>query len=106
MSSGFNIQDLLQQAQQMQGQMQRIKSELSQQIFKTSAGGGVVQAEVRGDGTLMSIRIDPKVVDPSDVEMLQDLVLAAVNEGTRQSKELLKGELQKAAGGLPIPDLF
>lgn len=94
---------LFEQAQQMQENIQAVQAELEDKTVEASAGGGMVVAEVTGGLKVVSIRIDPTVVDTSDVEMLQDLVAAAVNEGLRKAKEMMKEEMSKLTGGVPIP---
>ena len=101
----MNIGDLLQSAQKMQADLLQAKEELKKKEVETSSGGGVVTALVRGDGTLASIKLDPVVVDARDIAMLQDLIVAAVNEGVRKSQDLMKDELKKLTGGIPIPGL-
>jgi DNA-binding YbaB/EbfC family protein len=92
-------------AQQMQQEMLRIQSELESTTVDGSAGGGVVKATVTGKQELVSIVIDPSAVDPTDVEMLQDLVVAAVNDALRASRELAEQKMAAVTGGLRIPGL-
>jgi hypothetical protein len=92
-------------AQQMQQEMVRIQTELEAATIDGSAGGGVVKATVTGKQELVSIVIDPSAVDPSDVEMLQDLVVAAVNDALRVSRELAEQKMAAVTGGLRIPGL-
>ena len=98
-----NLTDLLKQAQDIQKNMAKLQEEAAKTEVEASAGGGVVTARVNGKFELLSLRIDPSVVNPSDIEMLQDLVQAAVNEALRQVKSSLKEEVSKLTGGLPIP---
>jgi DNA-binding YbaB/EbfC family protein len=95
----------LKQAQKMQEQMQQIQNELAVREVEGSAGGGAVRAVARCNGTIAAIKIDPKVVDPSDVEMLEDLVLGAVVNALEEAKKTQDAELGKVAGGLNIPGL-
>jgi DNA-binding YbaB/EbfC family protein len=112
-SGGFpgqqpNMQQLLKQAQQMQQQLQQAQDELAQTEITGSAGGGLVSATVLGSGELTAISIDPKAVDPDDVETLQDLIVAAVRDATRQVTELASekmGPLAGGLGGMGIPGL-
>ena len=95
-----NMQQLLKQAQQMQEQLMSAQAELADRTFEGSAGGGAVKAVVRGSNELVSIEIDPEVVDPGDVEMLQDLVVVAVNAAMRAAAEEADNRLGGLAGGL------
>jgi DNA-binding YbaB/EbfC family protein len=92
---------LLAQAQELQAKLERAKDELRHRTVDVSVGGGMVEARVNGHGELVSLRIDPQAVDPRDVEMLQDLVVAAVNQGVARARELAQAELAKLAGPLP-----
>ena len=89
----------------MQKDMERIQEELADKTVEFSSGGGMVTAVARGDGTLADVRIDPKVVDPEDVEMLQDLVLASVNGALNEAKEAASKEMAKVTEGLGLPGL-
>jgi nucleoid-associated protein EbfC len=95
----------MQQMKSLQDKLARIQEELSAKTVEASAGGGMVTAVVNGRQELVSLKIDPQVVDPQDVEMLQDLIVAAVNDGMRKAQELAAGEMSKLAGGLKIPGL-
>jgi DNA-binding YbaB/EbfC family protein len=97
--------DLRRMAERMQQEMARIQTELEAATVDGSAGGGVVTATVTGKQELVSIRIDPSAVDPADVEMLQDLVVAAVNDALRSSRELAEEKMGALTGGLRIPGL-
>ena len=97
--------NLQRMAQQMQQEMQRIEGELRDAQVDGSAGGGVVKAVVTGKQELVSIAIDPSAVDPSDVEMLQDLIVAAVNDGLAASRRLAEEKMSAVTGGLRIPGL-
>jgi len=94
----MNIQKLMRQAQEMQEKMQR---ELAELVVESSAGGGMVAVEMNGHKQLLAVRIDPEVLDPKDPAMLQDLVLAAVNEAARKVDEAMQSKLGGLAGGLP-----
>ncbi len=102
MAKGFNP---MQQVKALQDQMMKMQEELAMKKVEASAGGGMVVAVVNGRQELLSIKIDPQVVDPADVEMLEDLVVASVNDAMRKSQELAAGEMGKIAGGLNIPGL-
>ena len=91
--------------QQMQQEVLRVQTELETAIVGGSAGGGVVTAQVTGKQDLVSVTIDPSVVDPDDVEMLQDLVVAAVNDALRSSKELAEQKMAAVTGGLRLPGM-
>ena len=99
------IQDLMKHAQQMQQEMMRVQQELATKTVEASSGGGMVTVVVNGRQELVSISIEPSVVDPDDVEMLQDLIMAAVNEGLAKSQDMIKEEMAKVTGGLSIPGL-
>ena len=96
---------LLRLAEQMQQEMVRIQGELEAVTVDGSAGGGVVSATVTGKQELVSITIDPSAVDPTDVEMLQDLVVAAVNEALRASRDLAEQKMAAVTGGLRLPGM-
>ena len=95
-----NMQQLLKQAQKMQEEMLAAQESLKDEVVEASAGGGMVTVQVTGDGHVKAIKIDPAAVDPDDVEMLSDMVLAAVNEGLRSAQELASAKLGGIAGGL------
>jgi DNA-binding YbaB/EbfC family protein len=98
-----DIMKILQQAQQMQGRLQQIQDELAQKTVSANAGGGMVTVEADGKGQLRSIKIDPSVVNASDVEMLEDLVLVAVTEAQKKAAALAQEEMGKLTGGLDLP---
>ena len=95
-----NMQQLLQQAQKLQQEMMAAQESLKDEVVEASAGGGMVTVEVTGELHVKSIKIDPQAVDPEDVELLGDMVLAAVNEGLRSAQELAASKLGGLAGGL------
>ena len=97
--------NLQRMAQQMQQEMLRIQAELEATKIDGSAGGGVVAATVTGKQELVSVTIDPSVVDPEDVDMLQDLVIAAVNDALRASRELAEQKMSAVTGGLRLPGM-
>jgi len=95
-----NMQQLLKQAQKMQEEMMAAQESLKDEVIEASAGGGMVTVQVTGELHVNSITINPEAVDPEDVELLQDMVLAAVNEGLRSAQELANAKLGGIAGGL------
>jgi hypothetical protein len=98
-----DLSNLLQLGQQMQGRLSEIQSQLAQQTVTVSAGGGMVQATADGRGQIRAIKIDPQAVAQGDLEMLEDLVLAAVAEAQKRASELYQAEVRKLASGLPFP---
>lgn len=104
MSRG-GIGNIMKQAQQMQRRMAELQEELERKQVEASAGGGMVTAVVSGKQQLLDLKIEPAAVDPDDVEMLQDLVTAAVNEALKQSQQMAQEEMAKVTGGLNIPGL-
>ncbi|MDF1551842.1 MAG: YbaB/EbfC family nucleoid-associated protein [Deferrisomatales bacterium] len=96
------IGNMMRQASQMQKKMAQIQEELASRTIEASAGGGMVRCMVSGKQEILSLTIDPEVVDPEDVEMLQDLVIAAVSEAIKKSQEMVSNEMGKIAGGLGI----
>ena len=98
-----DIMKLLQQAQQMQGRLQQIQEELQQRTVSASAGGGMVTVNADGKGQIRSIKIDPSVVNPSDVEMLEDLILVALTDVQRRASAMAQEEMGKLTGGLGLP---
>lgn len=102
MGGGFNP-GMLKQVQKMQQDMMRTQEELEEKTYTASSGGGAVTATVTGKRQLVSVELRPEAVDPDDVEMLQDMVVAAVNEALRQAEEEMGREMQKFTGGLNLP---
>ncbi len=98
-----DLMKMLQQAQQVQGCLQQMQQELESKTVSASSGGGMVTATADGKGQIRSLRIDPTVVNPADVEMLEDLVLAAVSEAQKKAAELAQEEMKKLTGGLALP---
>jgi hypothetical protein len=101
-----NLGGLMKQAQALQRKMQELQAELGERTVTAQAGGGMVEAVVNGRQELVSLNIDPEVATPDDVDMLQDLVLAAVNEALNRSREMVAQEMSKLTGGLQIPGMF
>ncbi len=98
--------NIMKQAQQMQQRIARMQSELEGREVEATAGGGMVTAVVNGKMQLISLKVEKDVVDPEDVEMLQDLVTAAVNEALKKSQEMMQQEMSKVTGGMNLPGLF
>jgi len=98
-----NMNQMLKQVQQMQAEMMKAQEGLKDEIVEASAGGGMVTVKVSGELEIKDLTIDPEAVDPEDVEMLQDMVLAAVNEALRSAQELAANKMQQATGGLGGP---
>ncbi len=97
--------NLLKQAQQLQSRIAKLQEEMATQTVEASAGGGMVVAVANGRQELVSIRIEPEIVAEADIEMLQDLVVAAANEALRKSQEMVSAEMTKLTGGMNIPGL-
>ena len=101
MGGGMNM-NMLKQAQKMQQDMMRLQQELQEKEYQAAAGGGVVSATVNGKHELKALVIDPEAVDPDDVEMLQDMIVAAVNEAMRMAEEATNSEVSKLTGGMGL----
>jgi DNA-binding YbaB/EbfC family protein len=101
----MDLNSIMQQAKTMQEKMARIQEDLAKKTITGSAGGGMVQVIANGQGDILSVSIEKIVIDPQEVEMLQDLVAAATNDAIRKAKELSKQELGQLTGGLNIPGL-
>src|SRR5215218_6878550 len=98
-----NLNQMMKQVQKMQADMAKAQEELKNEVVDASAGGGMVTVKISGDLEVREVRIDPEAVDPEDVELLQDMVLAAVNEAVRSAQELAATKMNAAAGGLAGP---
>jgi nucleoid-associated protein EbfC len=98
-----DIMKLLQQAQEMQGQYQKMQEELQQMTFTGTSGGGMVVADVNGQGILKRVKIDSSVVNPADTEMLEDLITVAVADAQRKAQEQAQAQVSKLAGGMNLP---
>ncbi len=101
-----NMNNMLKQAQKMQKQMEKVQAEVEEKEVEVTAGGGAITVKANGKKEILNIAIKPEVVDPDDVEMLEDLILAAVNEALRKADELVANEMGKVTGGMNIPGLF
>ena len=104
MTKGFG--NILKQAQQMQAKISQLQEEMAGKTVEASSGGGMVNIVMNGKQEVVSVRIEPEVVNREDVEMLQDLIAAAMNEAVRKSHEMVTEEMKKITGGLSIPGLF
>ena len=100
------MNDMIRQAQMMQKKMAQLQEEMATKTVEASSGGGMVTVVANGSQEVLSIVIDKAVVDPTDVEMLQDLVLAAVNDALKKAKEMQQAEMSAITGGLKIPGMF
>ena len=98
--------NMMKQAQKLQSQMMKLQEEMADKTVETTAGGGMIKVIANGRQQVVSIRIEKEVVDPDDVEMLQDLILAAVNEALSKSQEMVAAEMSKLTGGLNIPGIM
>ena len=98
--------NIMKQAQKLQSKMLRLQDELADKTVDTTAGGGMVKVTANGRQQVVSIRIEPEVVDPEDVDMLQDLVLAAVNDALAKAQEMVSTEMNKLTGGMNIPGMM
>lgn len=104
MAQNFNT--IIKQAQQMQKKMVQLQEELAAKTVEATAGGGMVAAVVNGKHELISLKIEKDVVNPEDIEMLQDLIVAAVNEAVRKAQEMASAEMSKITGGLNVPGMI
>ena len=98
--------NMMKQAQKLQAKMLKMQEELGERTVETSAGGGMISVVANGRQQLVSITIDKEVVDPEDVEMLQDLILAAVNDALNKAQEMVAGEMGKLTGGFNLPGML
>ncbi len=103
---GANMNNMMKQVQKMQKQMEKTQAELEEKVLETSAGGGAITIKITGKKEIVGIEIKPEVVDPDDVEMLEDLIMAAVNEAVRAAEDMLASEMGKVTGKMNIPGLF
>ena len=103
---GQDMQSMVHQARKMQDQITALQEDIEQRSFSAAAGGGAVSVTVSGKKTIESITLKPEVVDPEDIEMLQDLIISAVNEAIAQVEETTENEMSKITGGVSLPGLF
>ncbi|MCL2404567.1 MAG: YbaB/EbfC family nucleoid-associated protein [Defluviitaleaceae bacterium] len=106
MGGGMNMNQLMKQAKKMQDEMAAMQEEMASKTLEVSSGGGAVKVTVSGEKKILDLTISPDVVDPDDVEMLQDLVMSAVNEALRQIEESTNSQMSKLTGGLNLPGMF
>ncbi|MDH3443483.1 MAG: YbaB/EbfC family nucleoid-associated protein [Deltaproteobacteria bacterium] len=107
MAQGFGgMGDLLKQAQEMQGRIAKIQEELGQRTVDGSAGGGMVRTTVNGQFNLTAVKIEKSVINPEETDLLEDLILAAVNDGMRKARDMVSTEMSKVTGGFKIPGLM
>jgi len=100
---GFNYGDMMKQAKMMQKQMERVQEELKDMRFEASAGGGAVKLTVNGDQEVLEVKINKDIVDPEDIEMIEDMVMVAANDAIKQSKNEAKNKIAGLTGGINIP---
>lgn len=101
-----NMNSIMRQAQKMQAQIAKVQAEIGEKVVEASTGGGMVVAEVNGNQELLAIRINPEVVDPDDVEMLEEMVLGAVNQAMETAGEMMNSEVEKITGGMSLPGMM
>ncbi|MBQ3124392.1 MAG: YbaB/EbfC family nucleoid-associated protein [Clostridia bacterium] len=106
MNQKQNMNSVIKQAQKMQEEMERVQQETEEEQVEATSGGGAVKVVVNGKKELISIKLDPDAVDPDDVETLEDLIMAAVNEGVKKAEEIMSERMGAITGGLNIPGLF
>ena len=106
MPGGMNMNNLMKQAQKMQKQMAEMQEALADKTLEVSAGGGAVKIKINGEKKILDLTISPDVVDPDDVEMLQDLLISAVNEAIRQMDDAVNSQMSQITGGMSLPGMF
>ena len=102
---GVNIQQLIELSQQMQSRMSEMQEKLERETMTAASGGGMVEVTVDGQGNIKGVTIDPAAVDPEEVEMLEDLIVAAASAAQQRAKDRMESEMRQAAGGLPLPGM-
>ncbi len=100
---GFDMNRMFKQVQDLQKNMSKAQDQLKEMVVEATSGGGMVKAIVNGQQDLLALKIDPEVVDKNDVAMLEDLIVAAVQEGTKKAREMAQAEMQRLTGGLGLP---
>lgn len=106
MPGGGNMSNMMKQVQKMQKQMEEMQRDLEQREVEATSGVGVVSVKVNGKKNLLELKIDPEAVDKDDVEMLEDMIVAAINEAFRKAEEMMESEMKKVTGGVNIPGLI
>lgn len=106
MGGGQNMNSMIKQAQKMQEQITELQNDIEERDFSATAGGGAVEVVVTGKKTIKSLTIKPEVVDPEDIDMLQDLIISAVNEAVNKVEATTEDEMNKITGGVSLPGLF
>ena len=101
-----NMASMMKQAQKLQAKMMKLQEEMAEKTVETAAGGGMVKVVANGRQQIVSVSIEKEVVDPDDVEMLQDLILAAINDALAKSQEMVTAEMSKLTGGMNIPGIM
>lgn len=101
-----NMQSMIKQAQKMQDEMESAQAALNEKEYSTSSGGGMVECTINGKKEVCSLKINPEVLDPEDVEILQDMIVTAINEGLRKVEEIHTSEMEKITNGLSLPGMF
>ena len=101
-----NMQSMLKQAQKMQEDMANLQAELEEREYEVAAGGGVVNVKINGKKEILSVKIEPEVVDPDDIETLEDLITAAVNEAIKKVETVSQSEMSKITGSMSLPGMF
>jgi hypothetical protein len=102
----MNIQEMMKQAKKLQSKMEKVREEAGQKTVEGTAGGGMVTVTVNGKNEVLSVAIDREVVDPEEVDMLQDLVVAATNQALGRAQEMMEQELSQVTGGMALPGMF
>lgn len=102
----FNYGNMMKQAKMMQKKMQKIQQELKETVFQASAGGGAVKAKVNGEQEVLEVKIDREMVDSQDLDMIEDMVLVAINDAIAQSKQEMQTRMAEVTGGMNIPGMF
>jgi len=101
-----NMNNIMKQAKKIQERITKIQEEMEKKTVEASSGGGMVSVVINGKNELLSLKIEKEVVNPEDIDMLQDLIMAAVNEGMRKAQEMVSSEMAKVTGGFNIPGMF
>lgn len=106
MNTNKNMNNVIKQAQKMQEEMEKVQSELEEKTVEASAGGGMVEVSMSGKKEILSIKIKPEVVDPEDIETLEDLIMVAVNDAVKKADDMMTEGMSAVTGGINIPGLF